>query len=92
MAITAARAERMQLVWPTPNTGWADRKPLETYLQHAGSGDPESGSFGSVRSGGHQFHEGLDIKCVSRDRRGEVFRGFAFADAFGMRRTDGVVG
>ncbi len=71
MAITAARAERMQLVWPTPNTGWADRKPLETYLQHAGSGDPESGSFGSVRSGGHQFHEGLDIKCVSRDRRGE---------------------
>ena len=64
-------AERMQLVWPTPNTGWAEGKPLEAYIQHAGSGDPESGTFGGVRSGGHQFHEGIDIKCVSRDRHGE---------------------
>jgi murein DD-endopeptidase MepM/ murein hydrolase activator NlpD len=41
------------------------------YLQDAGSGDPESGGFGGVRNAGHQFHEGIDIKCVSRDRRGE---------------------
>jgi murein DD-endopeptidase MepM/ murein hydrolase activator NlpD len=27
--------------------------------------------FGGVRSGGTQFHEGIDIKCLSRDRRGE---------------------
>jgi murein DD-endopeptidase MepM/ murein hydrolase activator NlpD len=31
----------------------------------------ESGTFGAVRSNGHQFHEGLDIRCLQRDRRGE---------------------
>jgi murein DD-endopeptidase MepM/ murein hydrolase activator NlpD len=30
-----------------------------------------SGQFGCVRSDGHQFHEGIDIQCLSRDRRGE---------------------
>ena len=64
-------AERVEFTWPTPNTAWATGGPLGAYLQHAGSGDPESGGFGGVRSGGAQFHEGIDIKCVSRDRRGE---------------------
>ena len=71
MSLRAVAAERMQLVWPTPNPAWAAGKPLETYIQHAGSGDAESGTFGGVRSGGRQFHEGLDIKCLARDRRGE---------------------
>jgi murein DD-endopeptidase MepM/ murein hydrolase activator NlpD len=31
----------------------------------------ESGTFGGVRSGGYQFHEGLDIRCLTRDKRGE---------------------
>ncbi len=30
-----------------------------------------SGQFGCVRSDGHQFHEGIDIKCLARDRHGE---------------------
>src|SRR3954471_15776905 len=30
-----------------------------------------SGMFGCVRSDGHQFHEGVDIKCLQRDKRGE---------------------
>src|SRR5271170_3461217 len=30
-----------------------------------------SGSFGCVRSNGRQMHEGLDIRCLQRDRRGE---------------------
>ncbi len=71
LAATCLRAADLSLVWPTPNTGWADRKPLEAYIQHAGSGDAESGTFGGVRSGGHQFHEGIDVKAVARDRRGE---------------------
>ena len=67
-----ARAEdRTALVWPTPNEAFAQNKPLEAILQHAGSGDPESGGFGCVRSNGTQFHEGIDIKAVNRDRRGE---------------------
>jgi murein DD-endopeptidase MepM/ murein hydrolase activator NlpD len=64
-------AERLELMWPTPNRGWVDRQPVSQWLQHAGSGDAESGGFGGVRSGGAQFHEGIDIKAVSRDRRGE---------------------
>ena len=30
-----------------------------------------TGTFGSVRSGGRQLHEGLDIRCLQRDRHGE---------------------
>lgn len=71
LVVSAAAAERFQLVWPTPNPAWADGKPPAQWLQHAGSGDPETGGFGGVRSGGSQFHEGLDIRPVTRDRRGE---------------------
>ncbi len=68
---SAPAADRVEIVWPTPNTAWADGRPLADYAQHAGSGDPESGTFGGVRSGGAQFHEGIDLKCLARDRRGE---------------------
>lgn len=30
-----------------------------------------SGTFGCVRTGGWQMHEGLDIRCLQRDKRGE---------------------
>src|SRR5258708_35988486 len=30
-----------------------------------------SGTFGCVRSGGWQMHEGLHIRCLKRDKRGE---------------------
>ena len=43
-----------------------------------------SGTFGCVRSDGWQMHEGLDIKCLQRDRRGEP------ADPV-MATADGVV-
>ncbi|MBI5692678.1 MAG: M23 family metallopeptidase [Verrucomicrobia bacterium] len=60
-----------KLVWPTPNPAWSEGKPPSAWLQHAGSGDPASGGFGGVRSGGTRFHEGIDIRPVARDRRGE---------------------
>lgn len=66
-----AAAPRVEFTWPTPNQAWAEGRPARDFLQHAGSGDPESGGFGGVRSAGHQFHEGIDIRPVSRDRRGE---------------------
>lgn len=72
LGLTEAQgAERLKIVWPTPSTAWAEGKPAHHFLQHAGSGDPESGGFGGVRSGGTQFHEGIDIKPVARNRRGE---------------------
>jgi len=64
--------ERFTLVWPTPSTAWAERKPPAQWLQHAGSGDPASGGFGGVRSGGTKFHEGIDIQPVARDRQGHA--------------------
>ncbi len=64
-------AQRPELVWPTPSTAWAEGQSPGSFLQHAGSGDPQSGGFGGVRSNGTQFHEGIDIKPVKRDRRGE---------------------
>jgi peptidoglycan LD-endopeptidase LytH len=70
-AVAGRAAERLELVWPTPNTAWAQGRPIGEYLQDTGSGEPESGAFGGVRSSGTQFHEGIDIKCVARDRRGE---------------------
>lgn len=33
--------------------------------------DWHSGTFGCVRSEGHQFHEGIDILSIARDRKGE---------------------
>lgn len=70
--LAAARAaERVELAWPTPHAGWAEGRAPRTYLQHAGSGEPETGGFGGVRSSGTQFHEGVDIKPAARDRRGE---------------------
>ena len=71
MAASSAAGERLRLTWPTPSTAWAEGRPASTFLQHAGSGDPDSGRFGGVRNNGTQFHEGIDIKAVARDRRGE---------------------
>lgn len=67
----ASAADRLDLGWPTPNPAWAAGKPISDFIQHAGSGDPVSGTFGGVRNGGVQFHEGLDIAALKRDRRGE---------------------
>jgi murein DD-endopeptidase MepM/ murein hydrolase activator NlpD len=67
----AHAADRLQLVWPTPSTLWDEGKSPTHWLQHAGNGEAETGGFGGVRSAGGQFHEGIDIKPVSRDRKGE---------------------
>src|SRR5215216_1435014 len=71
LAIKAHAVGRIEIAWPTPNRAWSEGKPARDFLQHAGSGEPESGGFGGVRSAGIQFHEGIDIRPVARDRRGE---------------------
>ena len=67
----SACAQRVEIQWPTPNPAWAQGKGYESWAQATVSGDPESGLFGCVRTYGRQFHEGLDIRPVSRDSRGE---------------------
>lgn len=66
-----AAEPRIELVWPTPNTAFLEGKPIDAYVQPTVSGEATSGLFGSVRSGGTQFHEGVDLKPLARDKRGE---------------------
>jgi murein DD-endopeptidase MepM/ murein hydrolase activator NlpD len=67
----SARAARIDFHWPTPNPAWEQGRPIDDYVQPTVSGDPESGTFGCVRSGGTQFHEGVDLKPLHRERNGE---------------------
>lgn len=70
-AQVASGRDRIELIWPTPNRAWEERRPIEAFIQPTVSGEPMSGCFGCVRSNGFQFHEGIDIKPVARDRHGE---------------------
>ena len=51
-----------------------------------------SGTFGCVRSGGWQMHEGLDIRCLQRDKHGEPLDPVLATWRFGKnhRRTETV--
>ncbi|HEU5079820.1 MAG TPA: M23 family metallopeptidase [Opitutaceae bacterium] len=69
--VESVRAERLEMVWPTPNTAYFDGKGIADFIQPTASGEPESGLFGCHRTNGAQFHEGVDLKPVRRDRNGE---------------------
>ncbi len=73
LAAPAAFAQRLEFSWPTPNPAWEQGRDYTSWVQPTVSGDPDSGLFGCMRSGGAQFHEGLDIRPVARrDSRGEA--------------------
>ncbi|MDP6678607.1 MAG: M23 family metallopeptidase [Verrucomicrobiota bacterium] len=56
---------------PTPNqTIFEPGNEADYFTPTVGRTWP-SGTFGCVRSGGWQMHEGLDIKCTQRDAKGE---------------------
>jgi len=67
-----AEVSQIDLRWPTPNPAWQHCEPIGAFLQHAGSGNPLSGSYGSVRNDGTRFHEGIDLFPVRRDAQGEA--------------------
>jgi hypothetical protein len=66
------RLAAAELVWPTPNRAADEGRPYGEFVQPTESGLVESGLFGCVRTSGQQFHEGLDLRPVSRDQRGEA--------------------
>jgi len=71
-AVGLCRSEAtLEFTWPTPNPAYEEGRPFKDYVQPTVSGLAVSGLFGCVRSDGHQFHEGLDLKATQRDRRGE---------------------
>jgi len=67
-----ANAERIPLVWPTPNRAFLEGGSPSEYVQPTVSGRIESGLYGCTRTGGRQFHEGLDLKTIGRDRNGRA--------------------
>ena len=65
----SAQAQPLQL--PTANRGLFEQGGEERYFVGTVGKPWISGTFGCVRSGGWQMHEGIDIRCLQRDRRGE---------------------
>jgi len=64
------RAESFQL--PTANRAlFEPNGEARFFVPTAGKTNWMSGCFGCVRSEGWQMHEGLDIRCLKRDKRGE---------------------
>lgn len=82
-SVTARKTFWRRFVYPTARTNLLDAPPASAF-QDTGAGVPQSGMFGTVRTGESglgQFHEGLDIKVVERDRRGRPLdKVFAAAD------------
>src|ERR1051325_9556551 len=58
---------------PTANESLFTPEGGEKFFQATVSGTWESGRYGCVRTGkfGPKFHEGIDIQCLQRDRKGE---------------------
>lgn len=69
--VAAAPARALDICLPTANDALLRPGGDADFFQPTVEGTVESGMFGCVRSHGHRFHEGLDIKCRQRDRRGE---------------------
>ncbi len=56
---------------PTANHALFEKGREEAFFVGTTEKPWTTGTFGCVRSEGWQLHEGLDIRCLERDRRGE---------------------
>lgn len=62
-------AQQFQL--PTANRALFEKGGEDRFFVGTTGRSWESGTFGGVRGGGLQLHEGLDIRCLERDKKGE---------------------
>jgi hypothetical protein len=67
--VTSLAAQPFQL--PTANRHLFTPGAEEKFFVGTTGKPWTSGMFGCVRGGGAQLHEGIDIKCLQRDKRGE---------------------
>ena len=65
----AAQAQTFQL--PSANLALFEKGGEERYFVGTVGKPWMTGTFGCVRTGGWQMHEGLDIRCLQRDHSGE---------------------
>ena len=56
---------------PTANQALFEKGGEERFFVGTAGKPWTTGTFGCVRSGGWQIHEGLDIRCLQRDKHGE---------------------
>lgn len=61
-----------QFQLPTANRALFEKGGEERFFVGTVGRTWESGTFGAVRSEGYQLHEGLDIRALQRDKRGEA--------------------
>lgn len=71
LACTAAWAQAQSFRLPTANRALFEPGGEERYFVGTIGKPYTSGRFGCVRTDGRQMHEGIDIKWLQRDRRGE---------------------
>jgi murein DD-endopeptidase MepM/ murein hydrolase activator NlpD len=70
--LTAARAAVLRpFQLPTANAALFEPGGEERFFVGTAGKPWTSGTFGCVRTGGGQLHEGIDIRCLQRDREGE---------------------
>jgi hypothetical protein len=90
--LATVAAQRVSISWPTPSKSWEQGKSYESWVQATSSGNLESGLYGFTRSSGTQFHEGIDIKPMARDSRGEATDKINAAMAGVVRHVNTVAG
>ena len=71
LAAAGSLAQAQPFHLPTANRALFEPDGEERFFVGTVGKPWTSGTFGCVRSDGGQMHEGLDIKCVQRDGRGE---------------------
>ena len=71
LATIALSAQAQPLQLPTANRALFEPGGDEKFFVGTVGKPWTTGTFGCVRTEGWQLHEGLDIRCLQRDRRGE---------------------
>lgn len=70
--LLATRLFGQPFALPTDNRALYEKGGEEKYFVGTVGKRWASGTFGCVRSEGRQMHEGIDIRCLQRDRKGET--------------------
>lgn len=69
--VLAAASPPLRFQLPTANQAIFEKEGGTRYFVGTVGRPWTSGGYGCVRSSGAQLHEGLDIRCLQRDRQGE---------------------
>ena len=71
LTLAAGIARGQPFLLPTANHALLEENGVERFFVGTVGKPWTSGTFGCVRSDGWQIHEGLDVRCLQRDKRGE---------------------